>query len=231
MRKVMLFPENHIYAKADPEGFFVVEESWRSAASRYFIARRWLDWDDMAHFLARRNPRSQRFWLLGRIAANDAVRQWLWDHGYGNLYPVQIQIRNEESGRPVVSGPFAQDLRLSVAHTEGLGVALVGEGFDVGIDVEKIVPRDPDLIRTAFSNAELALLPEDDRDEWLTRLWVSKEAVGKLRGTGLAGRPRSLALSEIDGERLCVDGVWVRTRRDGEHVIGWTRRISNSTGG
>jgi phosphopantetheinyl transferase len=223
MRKVMLFPENHIYAKPDPEGFFVTRESWRSAASRYFIARRWLDWDDMGHYLAK-NPRAQRFWLLGRISANDAVRQWLWDHGYGKLHPVQIRIRNEESGRPVVSGPFTEDLRLSVAHTEGLGVALVSEGRDVGIDVEKIVPRDEDLIRSAFTEAEQALLPEQDRDEWLTRLWVAKEAVGKLRGTGLAGKPKSLQLSEIDGERLCVDGAWVSTRRDGEHVIGWTRQ-------
>jgi phosphopantetheinyl transferase len=221
MRRVLLFPENHIYAEPDPDGFFIVRETWRSAASRYFIARRWLGWQEFEQYDAK-NPRDQRSWLLGRIALKDAVRQWLWDRGHGNLYQIEIAVDHDAAGRPQVSGPFGEDLRVSVSHKQGMAVAMVAEGEDVGIDLERIEPRDEAFVRTAFVDTELALLPAAERDEWLTRLWVAKEAVGKLRGTGLGGRPRDLVLTEIDGERLRVDGVWVRTRLEDGHVIGWT---------
>ncbi len=221
MRKAMLWPEFNTFAQPTPEGLLIARETWRSASSRYFVARRWLDWEDMQRYSAK-NPRAQRSWLLGRIAAKDAVRRWLWDRGDSPRFPIEIRVQSEDSGRPRVSGPFSQDLRISIAHSDAIGVAMVTEGRDVGVDVERIAPRDPALIGSAFTEAELALLPGAERDEWLTRLWVAKESVGKLRGTGLAGKPRSLKLSGIDGERLRVDGVWVSTRRAGEYVIGWT---------
>jgi phosphopantetheinyl transferase len=221
MHRALKFPHNNLYAERDPDGFFTVHEGWRSAASRYFIARRWLDWEEFEQYSGK-TPRDQRSWLLGRIALKDAVRGWLWDHGYGDLYPIEIAVHHEAGGRPQVSGPFSEDLRVSVAQKPGMGVAMVAEGRDLGIDIETVEPRDDEFVRTAFADAELALLPAADRDEWLTRLWVAKEAVGKLRGSGLGGRPRDLVLTRIEGERLRVDGVWVQTRRDDGHVIGWT---------
>jgi len=220
MRKVLQFPETTSYCQQETGGCWVAKETWRSSASRYMIARRYLDADDLARYQAK-NPMAQRTWLLGRIAAKDAVRQWLWDRGYGEIFPIEIKVANQDTGRPSVSGPFTEDLRISVSHSVGIGVALVAEDRDQGVDVEKIQPRDESLLRTALTDAELALLPAHDRDEWITRLWVAKEAVGKYRGTGLGGKPRSIELQRIDVERLLVDGVWVQTRIDGDHAIGW----------
>ncbi len=75
------------------------------------------------------------------MAAKDAVRYWLWEHGAGGLYPAQIRIRNASGGQPHVDGPFDADLRISIAHRAGVGVAIVGEAVDVGIDVELIESR------------------------------------------------------------------------------------------
>ena len=77
-------------------------------------------------------------------------------------------------------------------------------------------------MQLAFTDAELALLPPGNRDEWLTRLWCAKEAVGKSRGTGLAGSPKALALENVEGERLLVDGCWIETCYREGFVIAWT---------
>jgi phosphopantetheinyl transferase len=76
----------------------------------------------------------------------------------------------------------------------------------------------------AFAAVEIDLLPATNRDEWVTRCWCAKEAVGKARGTGLAGNPKSLAITAIEQERVCVDGRWVATRKLANHIIGWTEQ-------
>ena len=58
-----------------------------------------------------------------------------------------------------------------------------------------------------------------DRDEWATTCWTAKEAVGKAKGTGLQGRPKDLEVRQVDGDHLLVDGRWVRTTREGDHVV------------
>jgi len=80
------------------------------------------------------------------------------------------------------------------------------------------------LFRSAFAFGpdELALLPPGDRDEWLTRFWCAKEAVGKARGTGLAGNPKGLRIEAVEADRILVEGAWVETRRRGQHVVAWT---------
>jgi 3-oxoacyl-(acyl-carrier-protein) synthase/malonyl CoA-acyl carrier protein transacylase/phosphopantetheinyl transferase (holo-ACP synthase) len=221
LHRVFTVPATNAYASMRPEGYCLAEERWRSTASRYFVARRYLDGDEQTQYAAKVGP-AQRAWLLGRIAIKDAIRQLLWARGAGPLYPIELRVHKAADGRPLVSGPWTNDLRVSVAHKETLAVALVAEGADVGIDIERIEPRPADFVRAAFTEAELGLLAHADRDEWLTRAWVAKEAVAKARGTGLQGDPRRFVLSAIDGARLRVDGVWVCTRREGEHIVGWT---------
>ena len=131
-------------------------------------------------------------------------------------------MEHEAGGRPIVRGPFREDLRVSVAHKEGMAVALAAEGRDVGIDVERISARPEGFAELALTGSERALVAGASQDEWLTRVWVAKEAVAKARGTGLRGDPRQFEVSHIDGERLLVDSMWVETRIDGELVVGWT---------
>jgi phosphopantetheinyl transferase len=212
---VMIFPEKNLLAEPRPEGFVVFNDRYRGAATRDQLARRFLGERERADYEAQ-GPRGQRAWLNGRIAAKDAVRAYL---GRPSLYPVEIELWNEPDGRPRVRVAGA-DLRVSIAHKGDLAVARVAEGREVGIDVERIEPRAPGFAAAAFHDDELALI--DGSDEQLTRLWSAKEAAGKQRGSGLQGSPLRLRVTDRAGERLLVEGLWVETRREGEHIIAWT---------
>ena len=92
-----------------------------------------------------------------------------------------------------------------------------------GIDVEKIAPRGDAFEALAFADDELARVPAAARDEWITRMWAAKEAAGKARGTGLAGRPKDLRITNVEGERIMSDGRWVETTRMGDFIVAWPR--------
>lgn len=210
-------PEDHLLAHLVDEHVAVALEGWPDSASRELMARRYLDADERAVYEAR-NPRAQRHHLLGRVALKDLLRWASWREGAGPLFPAEAHVANDEAGRPHVrSGPGA-GRPVSVAHTSWVGVAVVGVpgGPPVGVDVEVVAPRSPEAVAAVASDDELALLPgapgPDDVDpEWFTRLWCAKEAAGKALGTGLAGRPRDLVLTEVDGERLRVGERWTTT--------------------
>ena len=70
-------------------------------------------------------PRARAAWLLGRIAAKDAVRRLLWDAGAGPVFPAEIRVGNDDAGRPPApQGPLAAGLPISLAHKDRLAVAL-----------------------------------------------------------------------------------------------------------
>jgi len=131
-------------------------------------------------------------------------------------------VRSDEAGRPHVSGPWSDDVRVSIAHTDGIAVALAAEGMAPGVDVEPIEARGDGFAAMAFGDEELTLVRSGARDEWLTRVWCAKEAAGKARGTGLGGAPRSLRVERVEGERMLVDRLLVDTRVLDGHVIAWT---------
>ncbi len=225
------FPEHNKLSSFRDEGFYLCVEHWRGSASRELIARRYLCQTEYERFEAM-GLRAKRGWLLGRMAIKDAVRDWMWRRGHGPIYPIEIAVTNDERGRPHVSGPFTEDLRVSVAHKEDAAVARLAVGVDVGIDLERVEPRGDGFASIAFTDAERSLRAGNaDRDEWLTRVWSAKEAVAKALGTGLEGNPRRFEVKEAAGERLLVGmtdpsdrmkPVWVETRRDGDHVVAWT---------
>ena len=228
--------EENLIAEPQPGGWLLARERWRDTATRELIMRRYLDTAERAEY-ERQNPRAQRQWLLGRIAVKDAVRQWLWDRGHGPLFPIEIGVRNDETGRPHVTGPFDGTLAVSLAHTGNLGVAIVGTG-PVGVDIEQVADRGDAFEQTALTAAERALVDElgGDRHTWLTRFWTAKEAAGKAEGRGLAGRATRFAVESVSGEHLVVTAGgrthWVETRlHDGPvaHVVAWTRPLSAAT--
>jgi phosphopantetheinyl transferase len=57
----------------------------------------------------------------------------------------------------------------------------------------------------------------------MARLWAAKEAVAKLRGTGLTD-PKRFAVRAAEGDRLHIDDDTADTKRHGDHVVAWTRR-------
>ncbi|HTR50318.1 MAG TPA: beta-ketoacyl synthase N-terminal-like domain-containing protein [Kofleriaceae bacterium] len=236
---VLMYPERNVIADAR-DGFVVAREHWRAAASRELMMRRYLTERERAAHDGL-GPRARRGWLLGRIALKDAVRLHAWrDDPARPIFPAEIEIGNEPSGKPVVVG--RPDLAISVAHKDDIAVAIVGEpGQRVGIDVEKIAPRSDAFDAIAYTPDELALAHDD---EARTRLWAAKEAVAKALGTGITD-PKRFAARPLPDGRLSIASpgsagarsdaerraesaesidLVVDTRREGDYVIAWTRR-------
>jgi phosphopantetheinyl transferase len=235
---VFLFPERNRIAQRQPGGWFLVRDRWPDPATRELIMRRYLSAAERADY-QRRTPRAARQWLLGRIAVKDAVRQWLWDAGAGPVFPIEITVGNDASGRPRVAGPFNPPPEVSLAHTGSLAAALVGRPGappGVGIDIERVEDRDDRTVAAILTEAERALIdrlcpPGPGRSSWVTRFWAAKEAIAKAAGTGLGGRPHRFVVKRVAGDRLLVaagagtPSRWTQTEVGTEpepYAVAWT---------
>ena len=147
-------------------------------------------------------------WLMGRMAAKDAIRMFLKQRYKMELGPVDVEITQDEYGRPVPQGAWAEKIKavpaLSLAHTNGIAVAIAGyhnAGQKVGIDIEEIRSLEQGFETTAFAPKEVELLDsvtESARQQWVIRFWSAKEAAAKALGRGLAEGPHSLAVQTFD---------------------------------
>jgi phosphopantetheinyl transferase (holo-ACP synthase) len=219
--QVMQRPESNLLAVRSRDGYFEYLGMGRSARSQDYLARRYLNASERLELDAMGAER-QADWLAGRIAAKDAVRHVLCTRGVSAIYPVELTVVSDEQGRPRVMSPHDVDIEVSIAHKNGRAVALAAIGTSPGIDIEEIAHRSDAFVERAFSPDEVARVPNGDMDGWLTRFWSAREAVGKSRGTGLAGVGTHLAITAVDGDRVEVDGEWVETRQKGEMVVAWT---------
>ncbi len=227
---VMIFPEQNQLAKTMPEGFTLFEDVYKSASTRDQLARRYLgEWERSQY--EGKGPRAQRSWLSGRIAVKDAVRNLLWsqERHQGSpqssktpIFPIEIEISNDAEGGPIAECAHERDVRVSIAHKDDLAIAMATIGKRVGVDVEKIAPREKSFEELSFLPEEIALVDASAHDEWITRLWCAKEAAAKAKGTGLVGNPRRFVVRDRSGERLLVDETLVETRRHGDYILAWT---------
>ncbi|WP_340374528.1 beta-ketoacyl synthase N-terminal-like domain-containing protein [Streptomyces sp. SS7] len=224
-RPVERFPGRNTLSELRPGGWTLLHERWPDLASRELIMRNSLGGRERDAYAAH-PPRGRRQWLLGRIAVKDAVRRWLWDSGEGPVFPAELRVENDASGRPFVTGVHGRDLPpldVSLAHCAEAGVAIVRPhtpGPGPGIDVEEVTARTPETLAAALGPDELRLLralssapedpagPGDPEALWFTRFWAAKEAVAKAEGTGFGGRPRDFTVRDAsaDGRRLTVSG-------------------------
>jgi len=204
--------------------------------------------DERRAYLALPGPdlrRTHRLW--GRIAAKEAARR-LWI-GQGGLpvFPADLIVESDPLGRPSLRSRIDPDSThlpaISIAHVDGVAVALAcsDRASHPGIDVEPIVDRSPGFEATAFSIGERSLLGdhrEDERPEWIARLWCAKEALAKATGLGFMEGPSGaeVVASKSDGSlgvilrgrlaEACPDlaekVIRVVTRRRSDHVWAWT---------
>ncbi|MGY5136079.1 beta-ketoacyl synthase N-terminal-like domain-containing protein [Streptomyces nigrescens] len=222
-----------------PGGWCLARRRWSDPASQELVMRRYLGAGERARY-ERCAPRARAAWLLGRIAAKDAVRELLWESGAGPVFPAEIQVDTDHQGRPCPEGPLAHGLHLSLAHKDRIAVALAHRSGPVGIDIERVTDDPPALERFALTPAERRLADDlrarhapgtTGRAYWLTALWCAKEAAAKAAGSGLDGRPLDWAVTPAPGGALRVvspDGrphlVHLDSVDDlsGRHVVAWT---------
>jgi len=126
--------------------------------------------------------------------------------------PTALALARDLHGRPRLAAPAGFDL--SWSHSgEALLVAL-GEGVEVGIDLERARPRPRalELAQRFFHPAEaawLATLPGAAREPAFLRLWCAKEAVLKAHGRGIAFglhrfELREESLQHLEGAQLAI---------------------------
>jgi len=226
-------PDRTVLAERQPGGWWLLAEPWADPVARDLTCRQYLTTAERADHDGR-NPRAARRWLLGRIAAKDALRSALWDRGAGPIFPAEVTIGNDPTGRPFAVGAGAEDLAVSVAHSGPLAAAMVGPaGTAVGIDLELVedAPAESALLTPAERGLLDRIAPGGgaERAGWVTRFWTAKEAVAKAGGTGLGGRPARFVVTATDGDRLLVvvDGAehWVATQLGDAPLpfaVGWT---------
>ncbi|WP_405997149.1 beta-ketoacyl synthase N-terminal-like domain-containing protein [Streptomyces sp. NBC_00829] len=211
-------PEICGIGEPQPGGWCLARRRWTDPASQELVMRRYLGAAERAVY-DRRPTRSRAAWLLGRIAAKDAVRQLLWDGGAGPLFPAEVAVGNDDLGRPRAEGAVAAGLRLSLAHKDRLAVACAHPTHDVGIDVETVTEDPAALARIALGPEERLVAEELAAREGhgpaqaLTTLWCAKEAAAKAEGTGLGGRPREWSVTEG------VSGLRVRSPGGRSHTV------------
>jgi phosphopantetheinyl transferase len=161
-----------------------------------------------------RSDRRRTEWLLGRLAAKDAVRLLMLARRGLKLFPADIEVATDPYGRPVVGGRFGERYGpapiLSLSHSGGVAMAVAaesGRGAGVGIDIEHLGRKRRDFDQAAFTQGERDLLggaSPEGRDLWSLNLWCAKEAVAKALGRGLMGNPKNLEAREIDFGRGMV---------------------------
>ena len=129
---------------------------------------------------------------------------------YGDVSPSDWRFATNEWGRPrIANAGVPEELDFNLSHKPGCVACLVGYGRELGVDVEDVSVRRPQLLHLAsrfFSRAEAAGLeetPEERRLDRFYELWTLKESYIKARGQGL-----SLGLSRfafvVDGDSAAV---------------------------
>ncbi|MFD3936323.1 beta-ketoacyl synthase N-terminal-like domain-containing protein [Streptomyces sp. NPDC058611] len=230
-------PEVCGIGEAQPAGWCLARRRWTDPASQELVMRRYLGAAERLAY-ERLSPRARTPWLLGRIAAKDALRGLLWERGAGPVFPAEVPVGNDPAGRPLAGGPLVRGFRLSLAHKDRVAVALAHPSRTVGIDVEPVTGDPGALIRVALGPDELRLAEDlaarggTGLPAALTALWCAKEAAAKAGGTGLGGRPRDWRVAgdpDTGGLRvLSPDGHPhpVRTALvagpPADHVVAWT---------
>ncbi len=163
--------------------------------------------------LSDRGPRREE-WLLGRIAAKDALREWAFHQHRLTLACADIELSAD--ARPQARAPGHPALRLppiSISHSQRGAVAMVGEaGAPCGLDYQRLDHIDPALLAAGGLTEREQTLLTRFKGEALTRatvaLWCAKEAAAKSGGLGFAGKPRDWVVGHLgDGDTPATAAV------------------------
>lgn len=212
---------NRLSAEVAP-GVFLFHNAYNRVVSWDFILKRYFNQEEKKHHLSLL-PNKRKEWLISRVAVKDAVRNLLNQTKQEAYFPIEFEIKSDEWRKPYLQGSMTNDIQISIAHkgTDAVGIARYDR--PVGIDIECIEERSEGFYEMVFSESERVLLADKEKDEWATRFWVAKEAYGKYLGKGLQGNPKAYTITAIKEEELSINGVFIKTIKYKNYIIGWTQ--------
>ena len=160
-------------------------------------------------------PKRQAEWLLGRIAAKEAVRDFIAGRHGVHLSNADVTVIAEATGQPSVTGQWAGSYPaplVTIAHTEGAAVAVAADSATykgIGVDIQRVGSVTAEAEDLAFHDVERRLVNgREQSTEWLTRVWCAKEAVVKAV-TGMSLSPWDVEATGLNGNvvtlRLAAD--------------------------
>ncbi|WP_078894685.1 4'-phosphopantetheinyl transferase family protein [Streptomyces sp. NRRL S-1022] len=134
-----------------------------------------------------------------RFTGGRALARWVLAVRLGCL-PAEVPIVTGPGGRPELAGggrspahgQASERIDFNVSHSGNQVAVVLARGLRVGIDIERVVERDSaaDVADRVFSVAERELLRRTPRAAYPARwyrIWTTREAYVKARGTGLSG--------------------------------------------
>ena len=109
------------------------------------------------------------------------LREWGMEHPTAPAFAAPPSFLYNEHGHPrLETGPF-----FSISHCRH-AIAVVVSDCPIGIDIESVRPLRHELVAKTMNTVEQALIATSAQpDRAFTRLWTCKEALLKLRGTGI----------------------------------------------
>ncbi|BAV04111.1 Acyl transferase domain-containing protein [Filimonas lacunae] len=218
---VSVSPLQNQLAEEVAPGVFWFNQAYNRVVSWDFILKRYFNQQEKAHYHAL--PVTQKKeWLISRVAVKDAVRALLRNTAKELCYPIELEIKSDVQGRPLVEGMLAKGIQISLAHKKTEAVAVARYDTSVGVDIEEISVRGEGFKSMVFTEMEQRLLAGKDEAEWITRGWVAKEAYGKYLGKGLMGNPKAYEITALRGEDLKINDTWIITIKHKNYIIGWT---------
>jgi phosphopantetheine--protein transferase-like protein len=145
-------------------------------------------------------------WLGGRVAAKRLVAAFVLETTGVALTERDIGVAADSRGAPTVRIAGRADLEHSVpavaiSHGAGRAIAVLAprnSGTRVGVDVERVEPRDDAFVRHVLTDREVRLAATVGLNgNGSTVLWTLKEAVTKALGVGMAVDPREVEVIEL----------------------------------
>jgi|GEM_PF-2366856 len=139
-------------------------------------------------------PRSQL-----RIHARTVLQELLAKRLH--LPASQLEIVPAPGGKAYCPQAVAAGLSFSLSYAPPYACVLLGQGREIGIDIERVVSSEPNwnLLEHVFTEMELQqwlrLPGGEQRRHAFTAAWSIKEAVLKARGTGLAEPPQNVGIA------------------------------------
>ena len=125
-----------------------------------------------------------------------------------------VGVAADPRGAPVVRLADRTDLEhalplLAISHGAGRAIAVLAprnSGTRVGVDIERVEPRDEAFVRHVLTDEEVRLAGGVGLNgDSATLLWTLKEAVTKALGVGMAVDPREVRVTGMRGGEATVE--------------------------
>jgi 4'-phosphopantetheinyl transferase len=151
-----------------------------------------------------RFPKRRREWLLGRWTAKRLLQRC--HPAYRSLSLQAITVGNDADGAPYLSveGEGRLAMSLSISHRDDRAFCALSPTLppSIGVDIERIEPRDPAFVHDFFTTDEDARVwtcPPSRRDALITVIWSAKESVLKALRHGLRMDTRRVEIVHVAG--------------------------------